>query len=48
MILSESTKMKDMWTVLKFTKICINNQIVKNETGFDPKEYDLVIEDEEG
>ena len=48
MILSESTKMKDMWTVLKFTKMCINNQIVKNETGFDPKEYDLVIEDEEG
>lgn len=46
MILSETTKMKDMWSVLKFTKMCINNQIVKNDTGFDPKEYDLVIEEE--
>ena len=47
MILAETTKMKDMWSVLKFTKMCINNQMVVNDTEFNPREYELVIQEEE-
>ena len=46
MILSETTKMKDMWSVMKFMKMCIQNEMVDNKTGFEPSEYGLVIEDE--
>ena len=42
-ILAETTKMKDMWTVYKFMKMCIDNEMVENPTGFDPEDYGSMI-----
>lgn len=42
-ILAETTKMKDMWTVYRFMKMCIDNDMVENPTGFDPADYGNMI-----
>lgn len=47
MILSETTKLKDMWSVLHFVKKCIENDMVKNPNNFDYSGYELIIEDDE-
>ena len=49
-IMAETTKMKDMWTLYQFAKMCVDNEMVENPTGFDPTEYGtLVVSDiEEG
>ena len=47
MILSETTRVKDMWSVLHFVKKCIENDMVQNTNDFDYKGYELTIESEE-
>lgn len=45
-ILAETTKMQDMWTIFRFAKMCINNEMVKNPSGFDPDDYGAYVEEE--
>ena len=46
-ILAETTKLKDLWTIYKFMKMCIDNDMVENPTGFDPSDYGcLMINDD--
>ena len=46
-ILAETTKLKDLWSIHKFMKMCINNEMVKNDTGFDPDDYHYVLDNME-
>lgn len=39
MILAETTKMKDMISIYAFMKLCVDKNLVKNNSGFDPDEY---------
>ena len=39
MIMAETTKLKDMITIYEFMKMCIDQETVKNPTGFDPDDY---------
>lgn len=43
-ILAETTKMRDMWNLYKFMKMCIDNEMVSNPTGFDPTDYGAFVE----
>ena len=47
MILAETTKMKDMISIYKFMKMCIDQEAVENPTGFDPDDYGSEITTEE-
>lgn len=46
-IMAETTKLKDLWSVFKFMKMCINNEMVKNNTGFDPNDYYYTLDNME-
>ena len=45
-ILAETTKMQDMWTLYRFAKMCIDNEMVENPTGFDPDDYGSFVEED--
>jgi hypothetical protein len=46
-ILAETTKLKDMISLYAFVKMCIDQETVKNPTGFDPDDYGTDITDME-
>ena len=38
--------MQDMWTIFRFAKMFINNEMVNNPSEFDPDDYGSYVEDD--